>query len=184
MLESVDFTGYPNEPMYRAMAIDLEMDDPHAMAVLEEACGSFKESLRIMARALDLDLNEARFEGTLAAANRSTNFGFMTVAEGRFAGFKGAVKGIAKGVSRIKCQFTRTRGSHMTPSFPLEHGYPITIEGDPSLTVRVVPDYKDNPEIETDSAIATAMGCVNAIPSVMAAAPGVLNHQLLPFVRA
>jgi hypothetical protein len=183
LLESVDFSDYPNEPMYRAMGIELEMDDPRAMTVLEESCGSFKESVRIMAHALDLTLDEVRFEGTLAAANRTTDFGFMTVTEGRIAGFKGAVKGIVNGVSRIECQFTWALGTDMTPSFPLRHGYLINIEGDPGLELHLIPDYAGKPATD-GAATATAMGCVNAIHKTVAAAPGVLNHGELPLVVA
>jgi hypothetical protein len=184
ILESVDFCGYPNETMYRAMGIDLEMDDPRAMSVLEENCGSFKESVRFMAHALDLELDEVRFEGTLAAANRDTDFGFMTVRKGRIAGFKGAIKGIVDGVSRIECQFTWALGTDMTPSFPLEHGYIVQIEGDPEVKLHLVADYKDNPTGDSGAATATAMGCINAIKHVVSAEPGVLNFMKQPFVTA
>ena len=184
VLESVDFSGYPNEAMYRAMGIDLEIDDPKAMDVLEENCGSFKESVRFMANALGLTLDEVRFEGTLAAANRDTDFGFMNVGKGRISGFKGAVKGIVDGVSRIECQFTWSLGSDMTPSFPLEHGYLVRIEGDPSLRLQIIPDYKVDPSIGSGAATSTAMGCINAIHRTITAAPGILNLMDQPLVTA
>jgi len=184
ILESVDFSGYPNEAMFRAVGMDRSMDDPGAMAMLEENCGSFKASVRFMAKALGLTLDEVRFEGTLAAANRDTDFGFMKVGKGRIAGFKGAVKGIAGGVSRIECQFTWSLGSDMTPCFPLEHGYVVRIEGDPGLRLQIVPDYKEKLSSGSGAATATAMGCINAIRHTVAAAPGILNLNDQPFVTA
>jgi hypothetical protein len=183
VLESVDFSGYANEAMYRAMGMDLELDDPRAMAALEEACGSLKEVVRVMAQALDAELDEVRFEGTLAAANETTDFGFMTIQKGRIAGFKGVVSGVVGGVSRFECQFTWQMGEDLTPAFPLEKGYLIRLEGDPNLEVRVTPEH-DKERKRDGGAAATAMGCVNAIPQVVAAPPGVLNHIELPFIKA
>jgi hypothetical protein len=182
ILESVDFSGYANEAMYRAMGMDLELDDPRAMGALEEACGSLKEVVRVMAKALGARLDEVRFEGQLAAANRTTDFGFMTVQKGRIAGFKGVVSGMVGGVSRIECQFTWQLGEDMTPAFPLEKGYLIRLDGDPGAEVRVTPDKKGG--AGDGGAAASAMGCINAISQVVAAPPGVLNHMELPFVKA
>lgn len=184
LLESVDISEYPNEEMMRAMGIDLSLDDPNAMTALEANCGPFKDAIGFMALALDLELDEVAFEGTLAAANRTTDFGFMTVQEGRVAGFMGAIKGKKDGHSRIECQFTWTMGTDMTPCFPLEEGYVVEIEGDPSLRMNVIPDYKEGRGGDAGAATATAMGCVNAIPAVVAATPGVLNMGALPFVMA
>jgi hypothetical protein len=183
ILESVDFSGYANEAMYRAMGMDLELDDPRAMGALEEACGSLKEVVRVMAGALDATLDEVRFEGTLAAANETTDFGFMTIQKGRIAGFKGVVSGVVGGVSRIECQFTWQMGENLTPAFPLVKGYLIRLEGDPTLEVRVATEHDAAGKRDTGAA-ATAMGCVNAIPQVVAAPAGVLNHVELPFVKA
>jgi hypothetical protein len=65
----------------------------------------------------------------------------------------------------------------MTPNWPVEDGYVLEIEGDPSVRVRLSPMGE-----HFDGATTTAMPAVNAIPSVVAAPPGIVNHAKLPFV--
>jgi hypothetical protein len=178
VLESLDMSGYSNEKMFRAMSIDREVDDPEAPAMIEANCGSFKEQIRVMAHALAVELDEIRFTAEFGAANATTDFGFMTVGRGRIAGFKGVVAGIHDGRSVVECRFVWKLGHDMTPDWPVENGYLLEIEGDPGVRVRLQPL---GPHF--DGATTTAMPAVNAIPQVVAAPPGIVNHLDLPFVR-
>jgi hypothetical protein len=65
----------------------------------------------------------------------------------------------------------------MTPGWPAEHGYVLEIEGDPVVALRLQPLGH-----HFDGATSTAMPAVNAIPHVVAAPPGILNHQNLPLI--
>jgi 2,4-diaminopentanoate dehydrogenase len=178
VLESLDMSGYANEQMFRSMGIDLEPDDPVAHRAVEGACGSFRDQIAVMAHALAVDLDEIRFHAEFARADHTTDFGFMTVQEGRVAGFKGVVAGISGGVARIECQFVWKLGEDITPNWPVEHGYVIEIHGEPSVRVRLEPI-----DDHFDGAVTTAMPVVNAIPAVCAAAPGIVNRMELPLVR-
>jgi hypothetical protein len=178
VLESLDMSGYRNERMFRAMGIDRSPDDPEVPAMIEANCGSFKDQIRVMAHALAVDLDEIAFTAEFGAADRDTDFGFMTVREGRIAGFKGTVAGIHDGRSVIECQFVWKLGHDMTPDWPVQDGYVLTIEGDPGVRVRLQPL---GPHF--DGATTTAMPAVNAIPQVVAAPSGIVNRMDLPFVR-
>jgi hypothetical protein len=178
VLESLDMSGYANEQMFRAMSIDRETDDPEAPAMIEANCGSFKDQIRVMAGALAVELDEIRFEAEFGAANDTTDFGFMTVQKGRIAGFKGVISGMHGGRPVIQCKFVWKLGNDMTPNWPVEDGYVIEIDGDPSVRVRLEPI---GPHF--DGATTTAMPVVNAIPAVVAAPPGVVNRMDLPFVK-
>jgi 2,4-diaminopentanoate dehydrogenase len=178
VLESLDMSGYQNEKMYRAMSIDRPVDDPEAQAMIEANCGSFKDQIRVMAQALAVDLDEIRFEAEFGAANHTTDFGFMTVQQGRIAGFKGMLSGIHDGRAVIQCKFVWKLGHDMTPNWPVEDGYVLEIDGDPSVRVRLEPT---GPHF--DGATTTAMPVVNAIPAVVAAPPGIVNRMELPFVK-
>jgi hypothetical protein len=68
-------------------------------------------------------------------------------------------------------------GNDMTPNWPVEDGYVLEIEGDPNMRVRLSPM-----DGHFDGAATTAMPAVNAIPRVVAAPPGIVNHGELPFV--
>ena len=177
VLESLDMSGYANEQMFRAMSIDRPVDDPEAPGLIEENCGSFKEQVRVMARALGIDLDGISFHAEFGAANATTDFGFMTVRQGHIAGFKGVVSGMQGGRAVIQCQFVWKLGHDMTPNWPVADGYLLEIEGDPDVRVRLEPMGA-----HFDGATTTAMPAVNAIPAVVAAAPGIVNQQGLPFV--
>jgi hypothetical protein len=178
VLESLDMSGYANEKMFRAMGIDLEVDDPQAPKMVEAACGSFRDQIAVMAHALAIDLDEIGFQAHFAAANATTDLGYMTVQAGRIAGFKGVVSGLVDGHSVIECQFVWKLGDDMTPNWPVEDGYVVEIHGEPSVRCRLEPIGA-----HFDGAVTTAMPVVNAIPAVCAAPPGIVNRGELPLVR-
>jgi hypothetical protein len=178
VLESLDIQGYANEQMFRAQGFDLEPGSPAAREACEASCGSFKDQIPVLAKALGVDIDEVGFRVEFAAANNDTDFGFMTVGKGRIAGFKGTVSGNKGGRSLIECSFVWKLGEDMTPNWPVTHGYVIEIDGVPGVRVRLEPQGE-----HFDGAVTTAMPCVNAIPAVCAAPPGIVNLMGLPLVR-
>ena len=91
ILESLDIKDYANEQMFRAQGFDLDPDDPSAAEACEAACGSFKDQVPVLAKALGLAIDRVGFRVEFAIANHDTDFGFMTLEKGRIAGFKGTV---------------------------------------------------------------------------------------------
>jgi hypothetical protein len=178
VLESLDIQEYANEQMFRAQGFDLEPDDPDAAQRCEASCGSFKEQIRVLARALGVAIDGVGFQAEFATANQDTDFGFMTLGKGRIAGFRGTVSGMQDGRSVIECRFVWKLGEDMTPNWPVTNGYVIEIEGDPGVRCKLEPLGDHFPGATT-----TAMPVVNAIPAVCAAPPGIVNHMDLPFVR-
>jgi hypothetical protein len=176
MLESVDLRGYANEPMYRAMGIDRDPADPEAGTLIEEACGSFRDQIAVMAHALAVELDEIRFAAEFAVADDELDVGFMTIGAGRIAAIRGTISGWAGGRSRLECRSVWKMGGATTPNWPLEHGYVIDVEGTPSFRCRIEPGEG------WTGALSTAMPIVNAIPAVCAAPPGIVNLGELPFV--
>lgn len=177
VLESLDVSGYANERMFRGLGFDLDPDDPRAPQAVEASCGSFKDQITVMAQALGVQLDETRFTAEFATASRTTDFGFMTVEKGRIAGFRGTVAGVSGGRPVIECRFVWKLGRDMTPDWPVTRGYVVDIEGEPNVWLTL-----ESPDGHFDGAITTAMPCVNAIPAVCAAPPGILNQGELPFV--
>src|SRR4051812_40307792 len=178
VLESLDIVGYANEQMFRAQGFDLEPDDPEAAERCEASCGSFKDQIPVMARALGVTLDGIGFNAEFAVANDDTDFGFMTVKKGRIAGFRGTISGLKDGRSVIECRFVWKLGEDMTPNWPVTHGYVIEIEGEPGVRCKLEPLGE-----HFDGAVTTSMPIVNAIPAVCAAPPGIVNQMELPLVR-
>jgi hypothetical protein len=179
ILESLDIKEYANEQMFRSQGFDLDPEDPAATEACESACGSFKDQIPVMAKALGLAIDEVGFRVEFATANEDTDLGYMTLKRGRIAGFRGTVSGIADGRSLIECGFVWKLGEDMTPNWPVTHGYLIEIEGDPGVRCRLEPLGE-----HFDGTVTTAMPVVNAIPMVCAAPPGVVNQMEIPLVRA
>lgn len=179
VLESLDIQGYTNEQMFRAQGFDLEPDDPQAPLLVEASCGSFKDQIGVLARALGVRIDGIGFTAEFAVADEDTDFGFMTIGKGRIAGFKGTISGMLDGRSVIECRFVWKLGEAMTPNWPVTHGYVIEIEGDPPVRCKI-----EALEGHLDGAVTTAMPVVNAIPFVVDAPPGIVNQMDLPLVRA
>jgi hypothetical protein len=179
MLESLDIVGYANEQMFRAQGFDLDPADPAARQACESACGSFKEQVPVVAKAMGIAIDRVGFRVEFGIADRDTDFGFMTVQQGRIAAFKGTVFGEKDGRPVIECSFVWKLGEDMTPNWPVTHGYVIELDGDPGVRVRLEPQGD-----HLDGTVTTAMPVVNAIPMVCAAPPGIVNQMELPFVRA
>jgi len=178
ILESLDISGYANEQMFRAQGFDLDPDDPAARQACEASCGSFKDQIPVLARALGVRIDRVGFRVEFATANQDTDFGFMTLRKGRIAGFKGTVSGDRDGRSLIECSFVWKLGEDMTPNWPVTHGYVIELDGVPGVRVRLEPQGE-----HLDGTVTTAMPAVNAIPLVCAAPPGIVNLMELPLVR-
>jgi hypothetical protein len=179
ILESLDIKEYANEQMFRSQGFDLDPEDPAAAEACESACGSFKDQIPVMAKALGLAIDEVGFRVEFATANEDTDLGYMTLKKGRIAGFRGTVSGITDGRSLIECSFVWKLGEDMTPNWPVTHGYLIEIEGDPGVRCRLEPLGE-----QFAGTVTTAMPVVNAIPMVCAAPPGVVNQMEIPLVRA
>lgn len=176
--ETVDMAHYANAQMFRGMGIDRPPDDPNLPATIEAACGSFKEQVRVTAAVLGIELDGVKVDVEFAVATETTDFGFMTIQAGHVAGFKGSVSGVVGDRRPIQCRFVWKVGEAMTPSWPIDYGYRVEIEGVPAVRCQIEPLHGT----EWDGAIATAMPAVNAIPAVVAAAPGVLNYGDLPLI--
>jgi hypothetical protein len=177
MLESVDLRAYENEAMYRAMGIDREPTDPEAATLIEQACGSFRDQVAVMAHSLAVDLDEITFHADFAVVDEDTDFGFMRVGKGRIAAIRGTISGWADGRPRIECRSVWKLGDRTSPDWPVEHGYVIDVEGTPSFRVRIEPGE------HWSGSISTALPLVNAILAICAAPAGIVNRGELPFVR-
>ena len=176
LLESVDLRGYANEPMYRGMGIDRDPADPEAAVLIEQACRSFRDQVAVMANALAVELDEIRFHADFAVANEDLDVGFMTIGRGRVAGIRGTIAGWAGGRARLECRSVWKMGDATTPDWPVEHGYVIEVEGEPSFRCRIEPGKG------WSGAGSTSLPVVNAIPAVVRAPAGIVNVGDLPFV--
>ena len=110
----------------------------------------------------------------------------MRIEAGTVAGLDATWLGTAGGevVAEMRTQWCLGSifGHAQDPDWRLLHGYRIRVTGDPNLDIRLsfAPDDFETFDIGTT----TCMPAINAIPAVVAAAPGVLTTADLPLVCA
>lgn len=145
------------------------------------AASAWIGSATVLAHSLGLQIRS--FEGFREVA---TTTRALTVAAGEIpAGTVGAMR---FGV-HVDCGDTTMSVEHLTrmaddlaPDWPTEIGYEVTFSGEPNLRLHLVvgAHHEDHAE---QGCLATAMHAINAIPSVVAAEPGLYDlSTIAPFV--
>jgi hypothetical protein len=128
-------------------------------------------------------LDRLTFDVTFTAADGDSDLGFMQIPKGTVAGVYGYHRGWVGDRNIVSVGFNWTMGDHVTPPKPLEHGHVIQVFGLPNMrTVLHCLPPKDwtEPGFMGLGMIYTAMPVTNAVPAVVAAAPGIVTLKDLP----
>jgi 4-hydroxy-tetrahydrodipicolinate reductase len=138
----------------------------------------------VLSAGLGAELDDIRevHERVPAARDYPTPLG--TIAEGTTAGMRFEVQGIVGGEPRIILEHVTRINEEVAPDWPKlsgQGGYRVDIEGNPSLHCQFHFEGEDG-DHNTGGLTATAMRCLNAIPAVCNAEPGVLSVLDLPLV--
>jgi hypothetical protein len=141
-------------------------------------------TVSVLAAGLGAELDDIRevHERVPAARDYTTPLG--TVAAGTTGGMRFEVQGIVGGEPRIVLEHvTRINGEVAPewPNLPGQGGYRVDIEGNPALHCQFHFEGEDG-DHNTGGLTATAMRCLNAIPAVCDADPGLLSVLDLPLV--
>ncbi len=152
----------------------------------------FKESIAMIAAAMDLEVTDVRHEREFVLAERDTESAVGTIAKGTIAGQRHRFSGWVDGRSVIEVE-TRWKvvRDDLGEGMP-EDGectWTITVEGDPSIrnVVSLAETFDpESPDRELYSSqrgmVSIAMHALNAVPAVCAAEPGVRTFLDLPIV--
>ena len=137
----------------------------------------------MIADALGLHLDAIRETHDVAAVDRDVEVAIGTITAGSVAAIRFEVQGIVDGQPVIVVEHDTRIHDDAAPDWPSCRGgdncYRVLLEGRPRLTCEL--DMED--EHGGDGGLmACSMRVVNAIPAVVAAAPGVLSTLDLPFV--
>lgn len=181
VLESVDATAYASAQTWLDIGFASPPDSPGLYEKARQRMLVFLDSVEMMAAALEVPLDEVRFDVEFGTATKDLDLGYMKIGKGTICGLKGLWSGIANGRSVIELGLCWRLGDAMEPDWPTEEGYVIEIDGVPSVRARFAILYPAN---LTDFGIATANPAVNAIRAVVAAPPGLVTADQLPLVMA
>ncbi|MCH9722929.1 MAG: dihydrodipicolinate reductase [Actinomycetia bacterium] len=181
--ESVDCSTYESAGTQTAMGFSCDPDRPGLAESVRTESEVFAESAAMMADAIGADLDRMTFDVTFTPATGDTDLGFMTIPEGTVGGVMGYHRGWVGEHNVVSVGFNWTMGNHVIPPKPLEHGHVIQVFGMPNMrTVLHCLPPKDwtEPGFMGLGMIYTAMPVTNAVPAVVAAAPGIVTLAGLP----
>jgi hypothetical protein len=183
--ESVDCSGYASKATMEAMGFSKAPDTPGLEESVRRESEVFAEAAAMTADALGVALDRTSFDAKFGTAHGDSDLGFMQIPAGTIAAVQGYHRGWVGERNVVSVGFQWTMGSAVEPPFRLAHGHVIKIDGKPSVRtlVRVLPgaDWTET-EFMGLGEIYTAMPAVNAVPSVVAAAPGIATFKDLPLI--
>jgi 4-hydroxy-tetrahydrodipicolinate reductase len=141
-------------------------------------------TISVLAAGLGAQLDDIREAHERVPAARDYQTPLGTIAKGTTAGMRFEVQGIVGGEPRIVLEHVTRINEEVAPEWPKlpgQGGYRVDIEGNPALHCHFHFEGEDG-DHNTGGLMATAMRCLNAIPAVCDAEPGLLSVLDLPLV--
>lgn len=181
--ESVDCSTYESAGTQSAMGFGRDPATPGLAESVRVESEVFAESAAMMADAIGAHLDRMTFDVQFTPATGDSDLGFMTIPAGSVGSVYGYHRGWVGDRNVVSVGFNWTMGEHVTPPKPLEHGHVIQVFGLPNMrTVLHCLPPKDwaEPGFMGLGMIYTAMPVTNAVPAVVAAAPGIVTLADLP----
>lgn len=173
--EVLNYSTYASSDLiFNAMGFGhLPDDTTPLLANPEYAAGAWIGSATVLAHALGLQIMDFTGYRHVVSTPRP-----LAVAAGEIpAGTVGAMRfGVIAdcGATTIEVEHLTRMSDELAPDWPTEIGYHVTVEGSPNLQCHLVvgTHHEDHAE---QGCLATAMHAINAIPTVLAAAPGLYD---------
>ncbi|GAA5112120.1 diacylglycerol kinase [Haloechinothrix salitolerans] len=184
-LEILDYSTYDNpQVLFDIMGFGKPMDDVPMLlqpGVLSLAWGSV---VRQLATGLDVTLDEVTEQVERLPAPETFDIASGTIPEGSAAALRFEVRGMRGGRPVVVLEHVTRLRDDLGPGWPQPAGqgcYRVIVSGEPNYTLDLQLLGTDG-DHNTAGLKATAMRLVNAIPTVIAAPPGLLTALDLPLV--
>ncbi|MAI27075.1 MAG: diacylglycerol kinase [Spirochaeta sp.] len=181
--EVVNYATYDQpEVILGTMGFGKEMDDIPLLLFPGALAGGWGGTIRVLAQGLGLELDEItqNYECLPALEDFETPMG--TIRKGTRAAIRFEVMGMVGGEPRLVVEHVTRMHDELGPDWPQsDGGYELIIEGVPRMVCRL--EMQDeHGDHAVGGVILTATRLVNAIPDLVAAAPGALTGIDLPLV--
>ncbi|MFT6155599.1 MAG: hypothetical protein ACI9I4_000495 [Neolewinella sp.] len=154
--------------------------DPGHAEAIEKATLPFGDAVEAIAKMFKFTLDDIRCEVEFAHATEDADVPGRNVRKGTVAGILASWRGIASGHPVIELNAQWTVVQDIEPAWQIFDSYQIEILGNPNvkLQAQVLPEDMTLPmdELLATGHIITASPVVNAIPSVVAARPGIVTY--------
>jgi len=185
--EAADTTFYDSPATEVLAGFGHPIDHPDLQAMTAEGTAVFAEAVRLVADALGVDLDEVRCQSEHAQTTADLDLGSWTIAAGCVAGVAASWQGLVGDRVVVELNVRWRKGQTLEPDWKIEQdGWVIQIDGQPTVTLNV--GFLPPPYFEAETIadfmvlghIMTAAPALNAIPAVVAAAPGIATYNELP----
>jgi 2,4-diaminopentanoate dehydrogenase len=180
--EIVDMTRYTSIHMVRdAIGFGVPPDQPvpvdaHNQDVYESA---YYISMRMLADAIGIELDEVRYHREVALTDHAFEIAAGTIEAGTVAAMKFVFDGIVHGRPVISLQIVWRVSDDVAPEWPVgDSKWLLRVEGDPTIDSEFTLATKEDAARAVSLSVATLL--TNAIPSVVAAPPGLLDNLTMP----
>jgi hypothetical protein len=187
--ESADTTAYDSPATEIPVGFGRPLDDPELPAMTAAATSVFSEAVALVADALGVELDEIVCEAEYARTTKDLDLGSWQIPKDTVAGVTIHWHGKVGGRSLVEARVRWRKGDSIEPDWPIGMGWEIEVHGRPSLFTKI--DILPPPDFEATTMeefmvlghILTAVPVVNAIPAVVAAAPGIVTYTDIPVPR-
>ncbi len=187
--EAADTTFYDSPATEILAGFGKPIDDPGLQAMTAEGTAVFGEAVRMVADALGVELDEVRCVSEHAQTTADLDLGSWTIVAGCVAGVAASWQGLVGDRIVVELNVRWRKGPTLEPDWKIEQdGWVIQIDGRPTVTMNV--GFLPPPYFEAETIadfmelghIMTSAPALNAIPAVVAGAPGIATYPDLPLV--
>jgi len=177
--EAADTTFYDSPATERPVGFGQPIDHPELQSMTAQGTAVFGEAVRMVADALGVELDDVRCDAEFAQTTADLDLGSWTIGAGCVAGVAASWKGLVAGTVVVE----------LNVRWKIDQdGWVIQIDGRPTVTATI--GFLPPPDFEAETMeefmvlghIMTAMPPLNAIPAVVAAAPGIVTYNDLPLI--
>ena len=155
-----------------------------------KATDVFIDAVHLLGDVLGVEFDEVVCEAEYAKTTADVDLGSWTIKAGHVAGIKFSWHGKVNGRSIVELRFVWRKGQTLEPDWPIDTGHRIKVDGCPNIDLKLdispPPDFKGTTmnDFMRLPMILTSMPAINAIPKVVAAAPGIVTYaDILPLPR-
>ncbi len=186
--ETADTTLYDSPDTERLAGFGHPIDHPGLHDMAREGTAVFGEAVAMVADALGVELDEIVCESEFAQTTADLEMASWTIPAGHVAGVAASWQGRRGDRTLIDLNVRWKKGTTLDPDWVIERdGWVITVDGLPTATATL--DFLPPPDFVGETIedfmvighIITAVPALNAIPSVVAAPPGIVSYPDLGF---
>jgi len=182
-------TFYDSPDTERPAGFGRPIDDPDLSTMTADGTAVFGEAVAMVADALGVDLDEIVCVSEHAAATTDIEMASWTIPAGHVAGVRASWQGRVGDRAIVELNVCWKKAPGLDPDWEItKDGHSIEVHGLPTVNVEL--GFLPPPDFEAETIeefmvighVLTALPALNAIPSVVAAAPGIVSYPDLPLV--